>query len=529
MLTKIKRKLFKANHSASVIERFFSDSPEFEPGDGKVLQYVGISSMYLSPMEILMYHLLREQGFDVDYLVYDENVPINEVITKEREESQGKERFWNKSCAHGQAMLKAGKIPYKTIPISSLVQDEVDSLPDLNSVLGFQRDEIDFGNIVEGALFRYYKSLSFGSDAELVAKRMLVTALSNYHCVKYLCEANDYKYVLLSHGIYVTWQPVVEYCKKNGIEYICYDRAKTKDHGNFNVSQPSPDWSFDEAWSKYAERELTNSERQQVHKYLEEREHQQGDVYSYNSSNRSDSNEQKRQLGIPQHRKCVTLFTNLIWDAANVSRDIAFSSALDCVEKTIEKFRDQDDVQVIIRSHPGEKVIGTEERYDQLIRAKFGDNLPSNVTLITPEDNINSFTVIDMTDVGVVNTSTVGLEMAVLGKSVIVIADTHYRGKGFTLDATSSKDYFEMIDAALTSTETEVSKQRLAEKYFYMMMFLYQQKLPTRYEAGVFKGYSSDSFKDLSNSDALRQIIQKLADPKPQPKPQLMEWSKKAA
>jgi len=110
--------------------------------------------------------------------------------------------------------------------------------------------------------------------------------------------------------------------------------------------------------------------------------------------------------------------------------------------------------------------------------------------------------------------------MAVLGKPVVVIADTHYRNKGFTLDATSSENYFELIEAALKNTGTDTAKQRLAEKYFYMMMFLYQQKLPTRYEAGVFKGYSSESFKDLSNSDALRQIIAKLADPKPQ----LVEW-----
>ena len=46
--------------------------------------HVGIGNMYLTPVEILLYHLLKTRGYQVDYCIYDSTIPINEVITKSR-------------------------------------------------------------------------------------------------------------------------------------------------------------------------------------------------------------------------------------------------------------------------------------------------------------------------------------------------------------------------------------------------------------------------------------------------------------
>ncbi len=512
-IDRLARKLFGTTIAERRLKRFFTPSAHAEMTKGKVLQYVGISSMYLTPLEILIYHLLRKTGFDVDYMIYDEAVPINEVITKEREEVQGKEKFWNKSCRNGRRLLSAAGIKYEVIPIHERATNISASQTSLTEILQFRLDGIDFGDIVKGTLFRYYKSLTFGSDSETIARRMLTTALSNYFCVKQQFERNDYRFVLFSHGIYITWQPIVEYCRRNNITYICYDRAKTKDHGNFNVNQPSPDWRFDAAWERYRDRTLTDQEKGKVVSYLQQRELQKGDVYAYNFSARAeDISSEKRRLQIPSHRKCVTIFTNLIWDAANVSRDIAFSSAFECAVQTIEYFRSRDDIQVVIRSHPAEKVLGTSERYAHLLTDHFGTNLPNNVTIISPDDNVNSFTVIDLSSVGVVNTSTVGLEMAVLGKPVILISETHYRDKGFTIDVASPDEYFSAIDCALIEAQIPRNQQALAEKYFFMMMFLYQHKLPTRYSNESFEGYSCEKFAQLSATDPLVRIVRKLED-----------------
>jgi hypothetical protein len=66
--------------------------------------------------------------------------------------------------------------------------------------------------------------------------------------------------------------------------------------------------------------------------------------------------------------------------------------------------------------------------------------LPANISIIEPEDNINFFSVLELSDIGVGYTSTVGLEMAIEGKPVILISETHYRDKVFTHDTIVKKN-----------------------------------------------------------------------------------------
>ncbi|MDA8964592.1 hypothetical protein N9H09_00260 [bacterium] len=502
-------KLTNYRKNERLIRRFFSNVNHSEPSKGRIMQFVGISSMYLTPVEILINHLLRQRGYNVDYVVYDETVSIFETITKKtRNPEAAPKRTWK----IGKRLLKAAKVPYTKISLCQEAEKLVDSIEDLDALLTYRYDNIELGEAVHGTLCRYYQSTKFDEDAERIARKMLITTLGNYLYMRKMCKKNNYKYIMFSHGINISWQPVADFCRREGKQFIVYDRGKTKDHANFNVNQSSPDWSFDSAWERFRERQLSKMEKDKVAEYLKEREHQKNDVYAYNfSGKRGGADEEKSRLGIPLERKCVTIFTNLIWDAANVSRDIAFPSAFECVVETIKYFRERKDVQVVLRCHPAEMVLGTDERYSDKVREYFRGDLPCNVTLIEPEDDVNSFSVIDISDVGVVNTSTVGLEIAMLGKPSIIISETHYRKKGFTVDVEDERSYFSEIESALKRPCIPIGKQELAKKYFYMMMFLYQKKMPVSHDGLAFKGYSCNNFKDLKSEDQLVKIINTLS------------------
>jgi hypothetical protein len=56
---------------------------------------------------------------------------------------------------------------------------------------------------------------------------------------------------------------------------------------------------------------------------------------------------------------------------------------------------------------------------------------------------------IEIADLGIVYTTTVGLEMAMSGVPVVVAGQTHYRNKGFTLDPDSWDSYFALLDQAI--------------------------------------------------------------------------------
>lgn len=511
-LSRVYSKLFSSEEK--YYKSFFESVVHKQSDKARVLMYVGIGDMFISPLEILIYHLLRNKGCYVDYYIYDETIPINEVITKDRIESVGKEIFWRKSVNRARLNLVASRVDYSIIQCREQISSIIENLNNLDSIFSFRFDDIEFGEIVKGVMFRYYKSLKFGSDSFDVARNFLITSLTNYFKVKELHAVNKYDYVMFSHGIYCTWEPVVLFCKKNNIPFVCYDRAKVKGQCNFNLNIPAPVWDISEAWKRLKDYCLSNRELERVSNYLRERELQKGDVYAYNFTPKEKNiSNLKQRYNISENVTIITIFTNLIWDAANVSRDIAFSSPLECIAKTINKYSERKDVHIVIRSHPAEKVLGTSERYGELVRCQFSGDLPSNVTIIEPEDSINSFSVLELSDIGVVHTSTVGLEMAIEGKPVIVISDTHYRDKGFTYDAFSEEDYFLKLDGLITLKELKTNQIELALKYFYLMMFEYQHKMPMTFtKKDQFNGYGYRNFEELSNDSesSINRIIERI-------------------
>jgi hypothetical protein len=492
---------------------FYKDVNYPASNNKKILLYAAIGDMYLSPVEILMYHLLRSKGVEVHYLVYDETISLIELTTKKVTSNEGKDAFMAKLVKKTKANLTAAKVDFKFIEVSPKIDLLLSELNSLEDILTFNYEGIDFGEIVKGVMFRYYSSLSFGTDALEIAKSFLKTSLTNYIQVKELNEKNNYDYVMFSHGIYCTWQPVLNYCTNNNVDFVCYDRAKIKNTCNFNLNIASPVWDITTAWNRLNDYKLNEAELQKVDVYLKERELQKGDVYAYNFSEKEkDISKLREKYNIKPKAKIITFFTNLIWDAANVSRDIAFESPIQCIQKTIEKYKDNEDVHLLFRSHPAEMILGSNERYGSLIRDMY-KVLPNNISIIEPEDNINSFSVLELSDIGVVHTSTVGLEMAIEDKPVVLISETHYRDKGFTYDATGEENFFATLDKLLHKTASLPNQVELAKKYFYLMMFEYQHYVPMTLATNkTFNGYGVKDFIEIQqNKNAkINQIIERM-------------------
>ena len=74
-------------------------------------------------------------------------------------------------------------------------------------------------------------------------------------------------------------------------------------------------------------------------------------------------------------------------------------------------------------------------------------------------------------DAGLVFTSTSGLELALLGKPVIVAGLTHYRGKGFTVDADSRESHRTALDAIIRDPASAWPDVELARRYANLFFF----------------------------------------------------------
>jgi capsule polysaccharide export protein KpsC/LpsZ len=89
----------------------------------------------------------------------------------------------------------------------------------------------------------------------------------------------------------------------------------------------------------------------------------------------------------------------------------------------------------------------------------------------------------DFTSLGLVFTTTTGLEMGLNGIPVITCGNTHYRNRGFTHDPKTYEEYFDALDSLIS----DKSKQRLtseqielAWRYAYYFFFEYPRPFPWR-------------------------------------------------
>jgi hypothetical protein len=119
--------------------------------------------------------------------------------------------------------------------------------------------------------------------------------------------------------------------------------------------------------------------------------------------------------------------------------------------------------------------------------AKHAPVLPANVRVVQAEDPTSSYVFMDEANLGLVYTSTVGLELACRGVPVIVAADTHYRGRGFTVDPERAEQYWDEADRLMSAPADGDARARtleLARRYAALFFFRFHNVLSAVTEEG---------------------------------------------
>jgi hypothetical protein len=187
----------------------------------------------------------------------------------------------------------------------------------------------------------------------------------------------------------------------------------------------------------------------------------------------------RAELGL-DHRPVILLATNVIGDSLTLGRQVFSDSMTNWLERTVSYFAHRSDVQCIVRIHPGE-LITKGPSVAEVVTQALPSGLLENIHLIPADGLINTYDLIEIADLGMVYTTTVGLEMAMSGVPVIVVGQTHYRGKGFTLDPESWQGYYDLLDHSLPNlgeyhlSETQI---KLAWEYAYLFFFEYPHPFP---------------------------------------------------
>ena len=263
--------------------------------------------------------------------------------------------------------------------------------------------------------------------------------------------------------------------------------------------------STDSLWKERGGKKLSKEERTQIEELESARMGGRAfgkSVRKWQDVEAKGGERLREELKLDKERPIVLLATNVLGDSLTLGRNIFAHSMADWIEKTVRFFanrearapEDQRDyserseatgehsrsVQLVIRIHPGERLTHGPSMAD-VVKNALAPQVPENIHLIGPLEKINTYDLMEIADLGLVYTTTTGLEMAMNGIPVIVCGKTHYRKRGFTLDPISWDEYYAMIDSILNNkkslTETQVET---AWEYAYRFFFEYPLPFPWR-------------------------------------------------
>ena len=186
----------------------------------------------------------------------------------------------------------------------------------------------------------------------------------------------------------------------------------------------------------------------------------------------------RHELGLDD-RPVVLLATNVIGDSLTLGRQVFSDSMTGWLQRTVRYFEGRPQAQFVVRIHPGELITQGPSVAD-VVRNTLPD-LPEHIHLVPADAQINTYDLVEIAQLGLVYTTTVGMEMAMSGLPVIVVGKTHYRGKGFTLDPESWETYFGLLQQVLASpSDYRLRKEQveLAWNYAYQFFFEYPHPFP---------------------------------------------------
>jgi hypothetical protein len=289
--------------------------------------------------------------------------------------------------------------------------------------------------------------------------------------------------VIIPNGTILEFGAVYQTARFLGVPVVTYEFGEQRQriwlaHDSEVMRQNTGD-----LWAARGEQPLTEAQWEQIRALFASR--QKASLWN-NFSLRwqgvpSEGGEKVRaSLGLDA-RPVVLLATNVIGDSLTLGRQVFSDSMTEWLERTVKDFATRPGVQFVIRIHPGETFTKGPSVADVVRRALPGSSasLPENIHLIPADAKVNSYDIFEIADLGLVYTTTAGLEMAMSGVPVIAVGNTHYRGKGFTLDPDSWEAYFATLERVLASpAEYRLSRAQVDRAWAYAYRFFFEYPLP---------------------------------------------------
>jgi hypothetical protein len=293
-------------------------------------------------------------------------------------------------------------------------------------------------------------------------------------------EANRPQIVIIPNGSVLEYGVLFHVTRFLNIPLVTYEFDEPEHRVRLAHDKEVMREETDDFWQAQKDRLFTEEERASLNALLTAR--QRGSTWEqfsvqFQGVPRQGAERMRTELGLDS-RPVVLLAPNVFGDSATLSRQIFTKSLSEWLERTVHYFIKRVDIQLVIRIHPSEARFPYGTSMEEVV-AQMQPSLPDHIHLVPAEAPINTYDIMDVSDLGLVYTTTVGMEMAMNGVPVIVSGFTHYRGKGFTLDPESWEEYLRTLDQVLASpADHRLSESQIEDAWHYAYRFFFEFTKP---------------------------------------------------
>ena len=446
-------------------------------------------------LESILSIALMQRGHNVEFAINDGILPACQDCTYEKYRNDIKKIRQNNQfihkCKHSfdessQSFHNSGinvNAFSSGINADDLARiDDICNNTSVDQISDFKLDNIAIGEHALAGALRFFAKATLEDEpiAEIILKSYFKAALITALSFRNILKKRQIDVVVLHHGIYVPQGIICSVAKELGVRVVAWNIAYRKNRFIFSHGDTYHHTLIDEPVEKWSDMNWSKKKNDELLAYLQGRWFGDDDWINFNQENPNPKNMQVYDdLGLEKDKPCISMLTNVLWDAQLHYPANAFSNMLEWIYETIDFFIKRPDLQLIIRVHPAEETgrIKSRQRVADEIQKKF-NKLPRNIKVIKPKNNISSYDVVNVSDCALIYGTKMGVELSASDKPVIVAGEAWIRGKGLTLDASTKKDYLEKLNKL--PLENQLSENQKYKAKLYAYHFFFRRMIPIK-------------------------------------------------
>lgn len=450
----------------------------------------------------LLAHALRLRGADVHLFTCGGRLPVCDITSHVLAPPMP----CNLCAPLVTRVAEALKIPYRQLAdfVSpderARLRDQVQGLPQ-QDFEAFEADGLPVGRLVRASLQWFMLAGSPSKDEETMAmyRRFLASGAEVALASGRLLDALKPDLVVLLNGIFFADRLAIEQARRRSISFVTHEGGFMPGTFVYSRERFAPHHDLGEPWVRYRSRPLDERENEMLDALLRERTQGKRDVGRYYPSIEADARQIAAKLELDPGRPVLTLFTNVDWDTATFAAGAAFGSMEEWIVQTVRYFEAHPELQLVVRIHPAEVRLPflAPRNPAQAILKRHFRALPANVRVVPPESPVSSYTLMELSSAGLVYTSTVGMEMSLLGRPVIVAGKPYYGGRDFTFEARTPEEFEALLGTVPFSGPLDAERVELARRYAFLFFFRYHRRFPMMSVSGKTISFDMETLDEL--------------------------------